>query len=488
MIGLLLLRGDSAAEPVPERVIVVLRTESYQPASITSAVDSLQSNYSESGLQMTYRYRAVPAIAATVSADVSERLVGDPRVAAVIPDLEGHGGDSQSSTLVGLDQSRLLGFTGEGVTIGVIDSGVDAFHPDFAGAVVHEECFMAAPGLNSRCPNGETYQVGTGAAQDDLGHGTNVAGILSGRGVLAPLGVAPGASLAVYKVLDNTNRFFLSDMYAAIDDILADSQGIRVLNLSLGTFSENGPGSCTPDPFLDPLRNAGILVFASSMNQAHKNGIGYPACVSSVVSVGAVYDENLQSSSFPGCTDSPAIEDEVACWSNSDATLDLLAPGCVITSAGTGSSQSSYCGTSQASPHAAGGAALLLEQRFEASPGEVEARLKSTGVPRTDQANGVTTPRINLFAAVTQTVFGDVTCDFRVDGEDIAAVLAYTVTADGGAAGACPAVGTSAGERTVGDVTCEGLVDSLDALKLLLYYAHVTQPPGTPECPAVGEL
>jgi len=488
VVGLLLLTPDISAQSGSERIIVVLNKEAgSSPASAAAAVEAVLADIDSPGMTVTYRYRAVPAFAAEATPEAIDQLREDARV-RIVQDVEGHGADAQSGALINADEAHELGFTGEGVTIGVVDSGIDVGHPDFNGAILHEECFMSAGGLSSHCPNGEVYQSGPGAAQDDLGHGSNVAGILAGRGNTAPIGVAPAASLVVYKVIDNTNRFFLSDLFAALDDILADPLGIDILNLSLGTFSENPPGSCTIDPFLDPLRDAGIIVFASSMNQGHKNGMGYPACVDSVVSVGAVYDETLDSSTFAVCVDAPAVQDQVACWSNSDSTLDLLAPGCLLTSTGTGGSQSSYCGTSQASPHAAGGAALLLQQQHTATPDQVESRLKATGVPRTDSANGETTPRIDLLGALSRSVFGDVTCDFRVDGEDVAAVLSHTVGAEGAGGGSCPPIGSQSGDHVVGDVTCEDAVDSLDALAMLLYYAQIPQPPGTPECPAVGEI
>ncbi len=224
------------------------------------------------------------------------------------------------------------------------------------------------------------------------------------------------------------------------------------------------------------------------MNQTYKNGMGYPACVDSVISVGAVYDTDIPSFGGFSCTDAPAVADSVPCWSNSDPTLDLLAPGCAVTAPGAIGATSTYCGTSQAAPHAAGAAALLIEQHHNSTPDEIETILKTTGVFRTDPANGVSTPRIDVLSAVSLAVFGDVSCDFRVDGEDVAAVLSYAGQGAGGGAGGCPPVGSGFGDAIVGDVTCEGIVNSLDALNLLLYYADVDLPQGTPECPAIGDV
>jgi subtilisin family serine protease len=203
--------------------------------------------------------------------------------------------------------------------------------------------------------------------------------------------------------------------------------------------------------------------------------------------VGAVYDANYPGFDTVFCSDVPADVDRVACWSNSDPTLDLLAPGCEISSAGLSGPVSTYCGTSQASPHAAGAAALLLQQRYDATPDQIEARLKSTGVPRTDTRNGVTTPRIDLLSAVSLAAFGDVDCNFRVDAKDVTSLLKHSGGLNGSAGGSCPAIGSNVGGRIVGDVSCDNGVSPLDALKELVYYARVPQPPGTPSCPAVGE-
>jgi subtilisin family serine protease len=483
-----LAASGTRAEPATSSVIVFLDESQLSATATPSAASSVLSDAEAGDAAITHQYRSVPGFAASLTPDAIERLRSDPRVREVRPDAIGHGADNESGAMIRLLQAHALGFTGEGVTVAVIDSGVNAGHADFAGAIAHEECFMAGSGLASRCPNGSTHQVGTGAANDDLGHGTNVAGIVAGRGVSAPIGVAHGASLAIFKVLDATNTFYLSDLYAAIDQILASHPEIDVINMSLGTFSLNSPAACTSDPFFDQLREAGILSFVSSMNQTYKNGMGYPACVDSIVSVGAVYDTDIPSYGGFACTDAPAVADSVACWSNSDPTLDLLAPGCAITAPGAFGSTSTYCGTSQAAPHAAGAAALLIEQHHNSTPDEIESLLKITGVTRTDSANGVSTPRIDVLAAVSLAVFGDVSCDFRVDGEDVAAVLSYAVQGTGGGASGCPSVGTDFAGAIVGDVTCEGLVNSLDALNMLLYYANVELPPGTPECPAIGDV
>ena len=99
------------------------------------------------------------------------------------------------------------------------------------------------------------------------------------------------------------------------------------------------------------------------------------------------------------CSSATTAADEITCFSDSNATLDLLAPGALITSDGLGGGRSTYMGTSQASPHAAGAAAVLLSIEPELAAAAVEALLKTTGKRIVDPRNGVTVPRVDLLAA-----------------------------------------------------------------------------------------
>jgi hypothetical protein len=133
---------------------------------------------------------------------------------------------------------------------------------------------------------------------------------------------------------------------------------------------------------IDALTQNGVAVFASSGNGGMTNAMTAPACTSSTVSVGAVN-----------------VFNQVRASSNSDSSLDLLAPGAFIVYAGRGGGTATKSGTSMASPHAAGSAALLLEAFPSLSPARILTALQSTGLPITDPKSGVTTPRINAGAA-----------------------------------------------------------------------------------------
>ncbi|MFO0006780.1 MAG: S8 family serine peptidase, partial [bacterium] len=115
-----------------------------------------------------------------------------------------------------------------------------------------------------------------------------------------------------------------------------------------------------------------------------KTSMAAPACSPSAVSVGAVYDSNMGAIGWSGCSDSSTAADKVTCFSNSTSFLDLLAPGALITAGGH-----TMGGTSQASPHVAGAMALVAAAFPDATPDEIEARLKSTGVNVTDSRNSV---------------------------------------------------------------------------------------------------
>jgi subtilisin family serine protease len=315
---------------------------------------------------------------------------------------------AESVPLIGGDRVHALGYTGRGVTVAILDSGVDESHPDLAGRIVDEQCFCRNSDGSGCCPNGQTVQAGGGAAADDHGHGTNVAGIIGSRGVVAHTGVAPGTNLVVIKVLDRNGRFqTASQVISGLDWLIENHPEVRVVNMSLVTDALF-EGACDSTvsftiafaAAINTLRQRGTITFACSGNNASPTMMSAPACVDSAVSVGAVYDSSVGPFSFFGCFDPTTAADQITCFSNSNATLDLLAPGAIITSDGLHGGLVNFWGTSQASPHAAGSAAVLLEVRPSLTPDQIESVLKSTGKPILDPRNGVVAPRIDLLAAV----------------------------------------------------------------------------------------
>jgi subtilisin family serine protease len=135
--------------------------------------------------------------------------------------------------------------TGEGVDVAVLDSGVEEKHPDLRGSIVAERCFGTTV-----CRGGVRVLRGPGSAADDNGHGTNVAGIVTSDGTVAPVGVAPGAGLVAVKVLDAQNRFAsTSDIVSELDWVATARPDVRVVNMSLGTDSSiAGPATRRTPP------------------------------------------------------------------------------------------------------------------------------------------------------------------------------------------------------------------------------------------------
>lgn len=406
-----LLTSSVVSASETTRVIVLLRQpEPWQAAERSFAAareESLTRLVTESGGRMERYWRNLSAFAAEVTPEGLRRLESDPAVERVDRDEGGSGGLRESLPLIGVSAAADRGYTGRGVVVAVLDSGIDASHPDLQGKVIEEQCFCRRSDGTGCCPNGQTSQSGAGAGADDHGHGTNVSGIIASSGTVAPRGVAPDVRLISVKVLDSGNRFSGSaQVISGLDWLLERHPEVRVVNMSLltdATFS----GACDGGPSfaqafsraIAALRQRGALVFACSGNDGMTNVLPAPACVQNAVSVGAVYDANFGSRSG-SCTDATTAADQITCFSNSSATLDLLAPGSVITSAGRGGGTSSFSGTSQAAPHAAGAAALLMEVAPALDAAGVESILKVTGKSLRDGRNGVIAPRIDVGAAV----------------------------------------------------------------------------------------
>jgi hypothetical protein len=192
-----------------------------------------------------------------------------------------------------------------------------------------------------------------------------------------------------------------SDILSAIDwSIKVKNNGtynVCAINLSLGSAS-NAATPCATSAYESSFataRRAGIVPAVASGNDAKKNAIASPACAPSAVSVGAVYDSNVNSRAWSVCTDASTAADQVACFSNSAAYLTLLAPGAIINAGGW-----SMAGTSQATPHVSGAVAVLKAAVPTATVAQVIAALQSSGKLVTDAANGVSTSRIDVAAAV----------------------------------------------------------------------------------------
>lgn len=245
--------------------------------------------------------------------------------------------------------------TGRGVTIAVLDTGVEARHPDLDGRVTQLSVVSDDP-------------------TDRNGHGTHCAAIAAGaRNESArAYGVAPDAQVLSIKVLDDSGRGDDGDVLAGMD--LAIVNRCRVVSLSLGA---SGPPSAIVSVVMERALRRGLVVVAAAGNDsarpAYVAELNYPASCSTVLAVGAV-DRHR----------------EVARFSNGGG-IDLVAPGVDIRSAaplGTGEPYATMSGTSMATPAVAGVAALWAEAT-QAPADELVERLRTSALPLRQPASDV---------------------------------------------------------------------------------------------------
>ena len=260
--------------------------------------------------------------------------------------------------------------TANSVKVAVIDTGIDLKHPDLKDNI--------KGGYNAITPRF--------SANDNNGHGTHVAGIIAALdNTIGVVGVAPQMDLYSVKVLDKFGSGYLSDVIEGIDWSIANK--VNIINMSLGS----------PDnvlSFHDAVArayNAGIVVVAAAGNSGQS--VLYPAAYPEVIAVSATNNN-----------------DGIADFSSRGPEVDLSAPGVDIYSTYKGSAYKTLSGTSMASPHVAGVAALLLSMPEKCdfdgngvcSPDEVLKKLTSTSIDFGDLGydNLYGAGLVNAFAAL----------------------------------------------------------------------------------------
>ena len=359
-------------------------------------------------LAVTRRYEAVDAVAGEISVAGALALLDRADVARIDLDTPGSGALAEAVPLVGLDVLHAMGLTGAGSTVAVIDSGIDTDHPDLADDLVGEQCFCSLTSLSVLtpcCPNGAATQSGPGSAEDDLGHGTHVAGIVSSAGNVAPVGGAPDAEILALKVLSWANFGLPSDWLAALDWVATNRPDVDAVNMSLGVTTEfgdcdaNGAVFAATKTAVDNLRANGTLVFVASHNQAFDEGLAFPACLTNVIAVGASYDADVGAQSFSACTDSSSAPRQVACFTNSGPGLDVVAPGTPIFAPYLGGGAATLSGTSMATPLTAAFAATLRQAEPGASADEIEEAILASPIRVTDAKNGLEFPHLDCAAS-----------------------------------------------------------------------------------------
>lgn len=325
------------------------------------------------GLDIGWTYELVPAFSATATVDQIHRLAREPWVAGIWESRPVTTLMDVSTRDIEATKAWTAGVTGAGVTVAVLDTGVDLVEPDLDEGIV--ACVSTIDGLV--VPD----------CTDSDGHGTHVAGTVASRDDTFR-GVAPGASLAIVRVLHAAGAGTSADIIAGMDWVARNKDRvtppIRVATMSIGFADpECGDGRGPEAEAADALVAKGVSFTIAAGNSGHKTcTVDGASAAFNVVTVGAVDDRN---------TPDP-LDDTLAEFSSGGPTKDgrlkpeLVAPGVNIRSLFLGPTIAELDGTSMATPHTAGAIALLLQREPNLSPADVKSRLTSgivvpTGAP-----------------------------------------------------------------------------------------------------------
>ena len=300
---------------------------------------------------LTVRRLRVPAEAATA---LEHTFATDPSVgyvevdgavqATLVPDDPFYGAPAEwGLPLIGAPAAWDTSTGTDGPIIAVVDTGVDATHPDLDGRVL--------PGID--LVNGDDD------ATDDHGHGTHVAGIMAATGNdgIGGAGVCWGCRVLPVKALDATGSGAYSTLAAGIT--WATDQGAEVINLSLGGSQDSN----TLRAAIAYAQEHGAVVVAAAGNSGGSTPF-YPAAFDGVIAVGA---EKADNGRYEFSDYGPA-------W------VDVAAPGC-SESTWPGGAYASMCGTSMAAPFVSGSIGLLLAADPTATPADAAAALEATAGP-----------------------------------------------------------------------------------------------------------
>jgi subtilisin len=243
------------------------------------------------------------------------------------------------------------------------------------------------------------------SANDDHGHGSHVAGTIgaldNGAGVV---GVAPGARIWPVKVLNAVGAGLISQIVCGIDYVTSKAGEIDVANMSL-TGGGSDDGNCgntngdTEHRAICASVAAGITYVVAAGNDSRDAAQSIPASYDEVITVSALADFNGQPGGGAAATCTSDQDDTFASFSNFGADVDIIAPGVCIYSTTSGSSYTTMSGTSMASPHVAGAAALYRAVNPTASPAQVKQALISAGTTNwsnADDRDGIKEPLLNV--------------------------------------------------------------------------------------------
>jgi subtilisin family serine protease len=352
-------------------------------------------------------FKYTPQMAMTVDKTALDALVNSGQVQAIYEDVPDYPSLNLSVPLIGAPTVwDTYGYTGAGMNVAILDTGVDKNHPFLKGAVVSEACYSSTGSgtdytYTSVCPGAVTESTEEGSAlpyegvcpEEACDHGTHVAGIAAGRDNGSFSGVAKGAGIIAIQIFTRFDGYcssacalsWTSDQIRGLERVyeLKDTYNIAAVNMSLGggQYFLN----CDTDSrkeMIDNLKSAGIATVIAAGNEGYLSSLDAPACISSAVSVGATTGA-----------------DAVASFSDRAYFLSLLAPGTDIYSSIPGQNYASWNGTSMATPHVTGTWALLKQANPTASVDTILEALQTTGLSIYDSSSYLTKPRIKVDAA-----------------------------------------------------------------------------------------
>lgn len=350
------------AELVPGQYIVVLKAS----APATQIMNAL---VPMPGVELRHVYAAaLNGFAARLSPAALAELRANPNVAYIEQDQFIRVDATETGATWGIDRidQRALPLsttyswasTGAGVTAYIIDTGINATHNEFGG-----RASVAFDAVNDG-RNGV----------DCNGHGTHVSGTVGG----ATYGVAKGVQLRAVRVLDCAGSGTTSGVIAGIDWVTAHHASPAVANMSLG-----GGASTALDNAVTASISSGVT-YAIAAGNSNRNACNYsPARAATAITVGAT-----------------TTTDGRASYSNYGSCLDIFAPGSGITSSwiGSNTATNTISGTSMATPHVAGVAALYLQTHATASPASVRNALVANGTTGKVTSAGNGSPNVLLFS------------------------------------------------------------------------------------------
>lgn len=302
----------------------------------------------------TYRFALKGFVIRLPAGADPDQILRDPRVAFIEQDSVATLFDHVAAEVptgvnrINAELNRTTG-AGTGLGVAVIDTGIQLTHPDL-NVVGHV-----------------TFVRGTKSGNDDNGHGTHVAGTIGAKddGV-GVVGVAPGVALYAVKVLDRNGSGAFGDVIKGVDWVTQNAAKIAVANMSLGGSLANADDGNCGNTNGDALHravcgsvSAGVVYAVAAGNSSSDAKDFRPAAYREVITVSALADSNGLPDGGGPATGFGA-DDTFATFSNFGAAVDVIAPGVNIRSTCIGSSYCTKSGTSMASPHGAGAAALWI--------------------------------------------------------------------------------------------------------------------------------